>query len=144
MSEPFTVGAHIYQAGKMAAMTQFHVARRLTPIVSALVRSVPSAAMQGDKVDLAKIDPLQMLGPIADILSKMPDEDSEYILNSCLEACQRKMPGDAGWGPVKMKGSPVQYADIDLPAMLQISWKVIQENLGNFFPGTSPASIAQG
>lgn len=144
MSEPFTVAGNSYKARKMPAMTQFHVARRLAPILGALMEAVPASAMDGKTVDLAKIDGLKMMEPIAQVISTMSDADSEYILNACLEACDRQQPGDAGWGPVKAKGSKApQYSDIDMPAMLQIAWKVIQENLGAFFPAPPPISAEQ-
>lgn len=134
MSRDFSVAGKDYRARKMDAMQQFHIARRLTPVIGALIEAVPKDAIKGDKVDLSKIDPLKMLEPIAGIISKMSDEDSEYILFACMENCERSLGKGAGWSAVKVKGGKIMYDDIDLPVMLQIFWAVVQENLGNFFP----------
>lgn len=143
----FQVAGQTYKARKMDAKKQFHVARRLTPFMTGLISKLPpdiiGKAIKGDKIDISLIDPLAMLEPIIANLGAMSDEDADYVLDNCLEHCDRKMPNDTGWGPVKVPGANVQYADIDMVAMLQIAWNVIQGNLGRFFPAPSLTSTEQ-
>lgn len=134
----FRVGENTYRARKMPAMLQFHVARRMTPFITGLIGNLPpdviGKAMRREKIDLSAIDPVAMLEPIMKNMGAMSDEDSEYVINACLENCERALGKDTGWGPVKVLNAGMQYQDIDMVGMLQITWGVIQENLGAFFP----------
>jgi len=118
----FTINGHTYKIGKLNALTQFHVARRIAPVVSGL----------GIFIEVAKADPLAAIGPVAEAIGKMTDADSEYVIYTCLGAVQRKQPGvNLGWGPVTSSGG-LMYDDIDLPVMLQLVFHVLQVNLAGF------------
>lgn len=129
----FTISGQNYKSGKMDAFTQFHVSRRLAPVFTDLQSAFTDGAADWTKgVDAA-------VGAI----SKMSDADSEYVLKSCLNVTQRQV-GQA-WSPVQVQGR-MQYQDIDMSVMLQIAWRVLQENLSPFLtglPGLSSAGTAQ-
>ena len=115
----FKVGEHTYQSGRLSAMQQFHVARRLAPMLQGI----------GQGLRTVEADPVAMFGPIAEALSSMSDVDAEYIVNLCLDACTRQQTG--GWAKVRSQGG-IMFPDIQMPQMLQICWHVLQDNLGNF------------
>lgn len=117
-----------YKTGRLNAFQQFHVTRRLAPILGTLVQALGAqAAEEVSKKDMM----LLMFTPVADALSSMSDEDTNYILNTCLRVCQRQQPG--GWADVLSPQGALMFQDIDMACMLQLTVAVIQENLGNFF-----------
>jgi hypothetical protein len=78
------------------------------------------------------------IGPLTDALSGMSDEDVDYVLDVCLGVCQRLQPNGQG-APVIARGGGLMFEDIDMGQMMQLAVKVIQENLGGFFPGAAAA-----
>ena len=127
MSE-FEVAGVIYRAGKLEAFKQFHVVRRLTPIFAALknLKFVEDAETGVKKLDLANTD----IAPIAEALGSLSDEDSEYIINTCMNVCQRRQ--EAGWMKVR-SNNVFMFQDIDMNILLQLTWNVITENFAGFF-----------
>lgn len=138
MSDPFIVGGVTYRAGKLDAVRQFHVVRRLTPILGCLQGADMKGLMDGDPEVLAGL-----LGPVSDAVAGMPDADVDYVLAACLGACQREEASGLGWSAVwnKAAGRP-QYDDLTMPDMLQLVGRVVAANLAGFTSGTRPTSPA--
>lgn len=123
MSE-FTVRGHTYKTRRLPAMEQFHVMRRLAPIINHL----------GDLSSLQSATGLDALGPVAQAIANLPDDHCNFIFATCLGACDRRQEGGS-WAPVWSKGAKgPMFEDVDLLAMLEITMRVIQEALGDFFP----------
>lgn len=142
----FKVNEIFYEAGKLDARTQFHIARRLAPLVKGLGEVVNSVGGVGEVIDAAKrgeirtviskIDPFAIAQPLLDALASMKDEDADYIIDKCMSATRRRGVGDA-WGPiVSVNGLPM-YPDMDYLVLTQIAYHVIQRNLVNFTPATA-------
>lgn len=118
-----------YRTGKLNAIQQFHVARRLAPALWAM----GAAAAGAELTDLSDAGALMKLGPVAEALAKMSDADTEYILKTCMSVVARQQ--GQGWAAVQAQnGSALMFEDIDLPVMMRLTFVVVQENLGNFFP----------
>ncbi|WCM21358.1 hypothetical protein NDK50_07895 [Paraburkholderia bryophila] len=129
MNDTVEVGGHQYRIGRIDARKQFHVARRLAPLLAGLGAS--SFKDGGD--GFAKF-----LGPLTDALSRMTDEDVDYVLDVCLSVCQRVQANGQG-APVVARGGGLMFDDIDMGQMVQLTVKVIQENMQGFFPGAAAA-----
>lgn len=114
-----------YAIGKLNAKQQFHVARRLGPALVALATGFTASAED---------DSLLKFKPIAEALARMSDEDSEYILDTCLAVCSRKQ--EKGFAKVMANGQ-MMFADIDLAVMIQLTAAVVKENLENFMGALS-------
>ena len=127
MANEFQIGSHTYTAGKLGVIPQFHIVRRLAPVLAGLGES-----LKGNSLASLKEDPLGAALPIVDALSKMSDEDSEYVLNTCLAVVQRKMPGTIGWGAVYVPGGGIMFEDITLVETMQLTWKVLEANVMGF------------
>jgi hypothetical protein len=126
MSEEVTIGDVQYRIGKMDARTQLHIARRLSPIMSALVGLIRQED-QGASIE-------DVLKPIANQLAGMPDAEVDYILDRCLAVCSRENDRHGtGWGPVMASNGRLMFQDITVAGMLQLAAAVIQENLAGFF-----------
>lgn len=126
----FEVSGIQYRSGKMNARQQFHVARKLGPI---LAKIGPS-----NKSNLTMI---QLLEPAVDALAEMPEKDCDYVLNRCLAVVRRQ--SGTGWARVfDEQSEKMLFEDIDLAAMIQIAMNVLGDNLGNFIGAPASASTA--
>lgn len=127
MSLEFSHGGHTYRANKLPAMKQFHILRRLAPILSDMAGLAvkPGSA---DSRDIAA-----GLEPLARGIGTMSDQDAEYVLMGCMEAVERKQ-GAGGWAGLT-SGGKLMFEDVDMTAMLHIAWQVLQHNLSGFFAG---------
>lgn len=145
MSEPFEVGGHTYRAGKLDAFRQFHVVRRMAPVLSSFseITRAASAAQSGDPAAI-----IEAVSPLLNVVAQMPDDHVNYVLGTCLSICQRKMPGDTGWARVwNADAQRPQFDDIDMMVMVQIVAMVLSAELSGFFrglPSTSSAMAATG
>lgn len=131
MNEIVEVGGQKYRIGRIDARKQFHVARRLAPLLAGM-----SNAFGGNTGKTAGFE--KFIVPLTDALSGMSDEDVDYVLDICLGVCQRVQPNGQG-APVIARGGGLMFEDIDMGQMIQLAVKVIQENLGGFFPGAAAA-----
>ena len=127
-----TIGDFTYRTGKLTPYQQFHVARRLAPMLSALGKAAEGANDGGKLDSLTDTAALMaVFAPVADAVSKMSDSDSEYVINACMDSCHRRITDDK-WAPVRVAGR-LMFEDMGLKDLIQITINTIQENLGNFF-----------
>ncbi|WP_186130116.1 phage tail assembly chaperone [Burkholderia gladioli] len=128
------VGGQRYQLGRMSAMQQFHVSRRIATVLPPLMRTYLD--ISASDVPLTKN--LKLLAtsiePVMEALSQLKDEGAEYVVGACMRVVERQH--GAGWARV---WSPTQnvcmFDDIDMGAMLTLTGFVIMENLGPFIQG---------
>jgi hypothetical protein len=133
-----------YRSGKLDAFKQFHLFRKLMPLFSGLGETaatnlVNNAVKAGASEETAR---WASLGPIAQAVSEMSQQDSEFIIKTCLGVCARKNPVGQ-WSRITAPNGELMFEDIDLMTMLQLAFAVIQDNLGTFFPG-QPLSDSGG
>lgn len=126
------VAGQLYRCGKIPALQQFHVVRRLGP---ALVVAGISVEMLRTGMRMSVDELASMVGPVMEVVSKMRDDDVEYIIFTCLRAVQRKQ-GDA-WAEVVAPGTTagLMFQDIELPQMIRLVMEVLKENLAGFSTG---------
>lgn len=129
METTTTINGQEYRLGKLGALPQFHISRRLSPMLAATGTSLVGLklGMDTEVSEFARI-----LEPVTEIIAKMPEDDVNYILFTCLNVVSRKQ-GEQ-WAPITRNGQ-LMFEDIDMPAMLQIVFGVIKINLGNFLKG---------
>ncbi len=134
MSLEIDLNGNRYSIGKLNAKQQFHISRRIAPILPTLIPVFVRLA-GGNRV--VSEDPgglADVLQPLADGLAAMKDEDAEYVLDTCLQVVQRKQ--EHGWAAVwsASQRTPM-FQDIDLGVMLPLVMRVITVNLGPFMQG---------
>ncbi|WP_175788110.1 phage tail assembly chaperone [Burkholderia cenocepacia] len=156
-----------YQIGKLNAMQQFHVSRRIAPIIPSIIpvlmkfyaeveRSRNAAAnaalgalAAGEDASAAEqrgvlglVDSIApVLQPFADALASLKDEDAEYVFGTCLSVVERQHQN--GWAKVWSAAHKTSlFDDMDMGSMLPLVVRVVVENLGPFINGllTSQAS----
>lgn len=126
-----------YRTGKLDAFKQFHLTRKLLPLFGGLGEAYAQMPAQvGDTRDVRAF--WKALEPIAQAISEMSTEDSEWCVKTCLAAVT--MFNGHNWVPI-MSGTQLMFEDIEMTAMLQLSLAVMQDNLGRFFPGTQPNGL---
>jgi len=119
MDETIELNGETYKFGKMPVKVQFHVARRLAPLLAGMSGG-SAAGFMG------------ILGSMAEALSRMTDEDTDYVLDKCMTVCHRKQ-GER-WAPMTNSAGHLMFQDIDLQTMMRLAVGAIQYNLGAFFP----------
>ena len=146
MSE-LEIGGNTYRINSMSAMTQFHVMRKLGPVLPGIVPVLAQAAAtlpQGDSQEaggaMATVDGVAAIAmaaqPLLDGLASMADADAEYVINHCLSAVMRRDAGGKSWSAVHRDGVTM-FDDIDLMTSMQIVWAVLRENYTSFFRAAS-------
>lgn len=134
MSE-FTIGGFNFRSNKLNAIQQWDLTRKLSPIIAAVIPQFASDNPPKGLDDIA-----QRLVPALEMLSAMPDADSNYVLKTTLGVVERataSVNNQTIWAPVWRNGGLI-FEDIDMGIMMQIVVHVIMENLGRFF--TVPSS----
>lgn len=141
------IGGNTYRINSMPAMTQFHVMRKLGPVLPGIVpvlaqaaAALPQADGQEDGGAMATVDGVAAIAmaarPLLDGLAAMADADAEYVINHCLSAVMRRDAGGKSWSAVHRDGVTM-FDDIDMMTSMQIVWAVLRENYTSFFRAAS-------
>ena len=138
----FEINGIKYTCVKLNAILQFHIMRRLAPLLSGLAPLASlSSAPAGATIDEVKhglsSNPESLekaLAAIGGALAALSNADAEYVLHGLLAAVNRHEPHGLGQYPVAVENR-IMYQDITMPEMLQLAWKAIQFNFSNFFNG---------
>lgn len=142
----FTVGTSTYRSDAMSAFQQFHLARKLAPVIAPFIETAlpfASRAAGGTITKEALPALLKDISPVLKILSDLPEAEVEYVLGMCLGTVSRKDPKGGGWAPIWSEGAKrMMFADIAMPEMLVIAAQVIQANLADFIKAPLPTSSA--
>lgn len=115
-----------YQIGKLDALTQFHVTRRLLPILA--TAGIGVSQLKGMKT---VEDFMPLLGPITAIVASMSDDDSNYVIFTCLSVVKRQVTPES-WANLTTPERKLMYQDLDMIMMLRLTFEVLRENLMGF------------
>ena len=146
--EIIPIGGHDYTIGRLNALDQLHVSRKIAPIVPNIMPILTEVA-KGDlekviasietdeNAELGGLEPLaKALEPFMEAIAKMPEEDVNYVIYKCLSVVKRN-------GSVVCRGESIMFDDLDMNHLLPLTVAVIRTNLGNFIQGllTKASSI---
>lgn len=137
MVTEFELGSRKFKIGKLNTFKQFHIVRRISPILADLLPAIKEVQKfqkkkEEQKTEVEKFDELAtILGPVLTGFSKLNDEDSEFVLLGLLSCVEVQGPGNI-WAKVST-GTQLMFDDLDLPALLQIGGRVFVANLSGFF-----------
>lgn len=159
----FEIKENEYRTTKMDVLRQFHISRKIAPVIPTLIpifgqlaadakANAEKAKAEGRTPDASDMLSLSMdkmslvLGPFADALASMKEEDVDYIMDVCLATVSRKVTvgNSANWARIG-SAKALAFDDIDLSVVFPIVTKVIWENLGPFINGflsNAPAAPA--
>lgn len=133
----FEINGVEFRSGKLDTFKQLHVSRKIAPLVPKVLPAFAAITRRrkadGESIDAENLGLIaEAMQPVADVLAEMSDADVEFILSNCLSVVQRKQGKD--WQPIWRNGA-IMFDDIELPLMIQITLKVIWDNLGGFIQG---------
>lgn len=136
-ADTFEVGGNTYRVGRLNAIKQLHVVRRLAPLIGSLKGADLRGAMTGGVTDEERAKQsaalMTVLEPLAGAIAALSDDDTEYVLGACLMVCQRQAAGGLGWSAVwSEQAKRTMFDDITLTDMLTLVGRVIMQNLGDF------------
>jgi len=125
----FEVSGKKYSADKLDAMKQFHIVRKLGPIIAGLL---PAGVAMKDMSAFLEKETASVLPGIAEALARLKDEDADFILYGLLSVVKQEQPNGLGWAPVS-SGNQMMYQNISMPDMLKIAFQSGQHNFRDFF-----------
>lgn len=146
--EIIPIGGHDYTIGRLNALDQLHVSRKIAPIIPNIMPILTEVA-KGDlekviesiesdeNAELGGLEPLaKALEPFMEAIAKIPEEDVNYVIYKCLSVVKRN-------GSVVCRGESIMFDDLDMNHLLPLTVAVIRTNLGNFIQGllTKASSI---
>ncbi len=92
----FQMGGRDFKLSKINAMKQYHIVRRISPILGDMLPAMKEVA-RASKGDLSEDEKLDMaakiIAPIMNGLSKLSDKDSEFVLFARKETGRRSQTG---------------------------------------------------
>lgn len=122
-----------YRIGKLDAMRQFHLSRKIAPIIPTLIPVFVKLSKGGSLTDdLGGF--AELLAPFAEGISTMSDEASEYVISTCMSVVSRQS-GSAFASAWNKQANTTQFDDMDLAVILQLVIRVVQASLGPFIYG---------
>lgn len=133
MDNKFEIGGRHFSLSKLDAFKQFHIVRRVGPILTELLPNLDALKVAGEaKNDSDRMKQLaNFASPILDGLSKLSDADSEYVLHGLL-SCVEVQQAAGNWAKVFANGF-MMINDIELPILLQLAARAFAYNLSGFF-----------
>ena len=122
MSREVTIGERTYIIGTIPVRAQFHTFRRVLPLMGPILDSLKQGFGFG---------PLTLIA-ISEDLSKLTDEQLDYVMDNCLAVVQVVVPDGS---PMKLMVNGRAMFPLDLPTMMQLTWAVLMENFRPFLKG---------
>lgn len=128
----FEINGVQYRAQTMDARRQFHVARRLSAVLSPSADALGKVAPDAD----SKTNIVAAINGFFDALSSLPDDQLDYVIDACLDTVSRK--DGTQWSPIR-RGGAMMY-DLDLYTQGAIVYHVVRGALDGFF-ASLPAAV---
>ncbi|MDN5621587.1 MAG: hypothetical protein L0G96_00520 [Acinetobacter sp.] len=137
-----TISGKNYTIGRLNALDQLHVSRKIAPIIPSLIPIISEVAKGGlskviesmelgddvelENIDLKELDGLSSaLSPLMDVIAGMSEADTNLVIHKCLSVVIRD-------GAVLCRGESIMFDDLDMMQILPLVVAVIRKNLGNF------------
>ncbi len=138
MTNEFQIGDKKFKCGKLDAFRQFHIVRRIGPLLSDLFPALGRISKtQKELAGLSeeeKFDEIaEAIGPILEGFSKLSDADSEYVLYRLLSVVEVQQPEYNGaWAKVSTDTQLIMQT-LELPVLLQAAGRSLMFNMSGFF-----------
>lgn len=132
-----------FRFGKIDALKQFHVARRISPILTdAMPAMKQMKALEGAGFDKLsndeKLDKVTaVMAPFISGMAKLDDKDAELVLFTLLSCTEVYQDQFKTWAKVA-NDKMIMMQDLDLPTLLQAAGRSFMHNLSGFFSEPQP------
>jgi hypothetical protein len=133
----FEINGRKFKLNKISAIKQFHLTRRLGPILGKLLENLPKFKAVAEKKELSESERLDQFAalssPLMDGISKLPDAEAEFVFYGLL-SCVDMQQTTQNWMRVSTD-TMIMVQDLELPALLQIAGRAFMFNIAGFFSG---------
>lgn len=135
MENSFEAGGRKFKLGKIDAFRQFHIVRRIGPLLAEMMPVI--AGIAKSKVDkMSEAEKLEefarMAAPIMQGLSKLSDADADYVLFRLLSAVEVHQEQFNSWAKIATDNG-LMMQDMELPLLLNAAGRSLMFNLSGFF-----------
>ncbi len=132
----FELGGKKFKLNKIDAFKQFHIVRRLAPILADLIPAMKNMAATAKNMASAseseKFEAFaEIATPLLNGLSKLSDTDANLVLHGLLASVGMSQQ-PAGWAKIS-NGEMLMFADMELPILLQLAGRAFSFNMSAFF-----------
>lgn len=134
-----------YRVKKMVPREQFHLLRRLTPLMASMGQAAMGLLDEEKPKSEVMADIMMSIEPAAHQLALMDDVTFDYVLDACLTNIERHDSTANMWHPVYIKqprGAIRMFADLDAAGELRLCIEVIKVNMTGFFGPLSDVSAS--
>jgi hypothetical protein len=133
----FEVGGKQFKLNKIDVFKQFHIVRRLAPMLGDLIPvahrmlkksgAEPQSPESMSDEAVAELVPIFMRG-----FSGLSDADADTVLLGLCSAVEMFQEQHKTWARVVLQDR-LMFSDLELPTLLQIAGRAFQYNLAGFF-----------
>lgn len=131
----FEINERQFKLSKLDAFKQFHIVRRLGPILGQIIpvaKNLMGLKEEGMSEE-QKFDAItKLIGPIMEGISKLSDEDANFVLLGLCAGVEVKQMPAGNWARVVRDGN-LMIQDLELPVLLQLAGRSFAYNLAGFF-----------
>lgn len=149
MENEFNSGGRKFKIGKINVIKQFHVARKITPLLgSALpaMKEIAGLEKDGGLETLSESEKLEKIAkvmtPFVKGIGELPDDEAEKVLIGLLSSVEVWQQDYKCWAKIA-NDKVIVMQDLNLPTLLQVAGRAFMFNLSGFFPAPQSQS-AQG
>lgn len=135
MDADVLIGDKKFKLNKINALIQFHIIRRIGPLLSELMGVMAQIAkknVDGMSEDDKLSEFAKIANPIMAGLSKLSDTDSEYVLFRLLASVEMHQPQFNMWAKVAAD-TGILMQDLEIAVLMQLATKALMFNLKGFF-----------
>lgn len=138
----FKVNGKKFKVGKINALKQYHIVRRLGPILSDIIPLAKQFKREAGKEkteDQMLADIAALAQPIMAGLSKLSDADAELVLMGLCSAVEIYQEQFSSWAHIS-NGSQFMIQNLELPELIQCAGRAFAFNLSGFFGSARQSS----
>lgn len=138
----FQAGGREFKLSKIDPFKQFHIVRRLGPLLGDIIpvaQSIKGLKDDSEQNEEEKLETIAMLAkPLMEGFSKLSDADADVVLLGLLSAVEIKQ-STGNWARI-VRDKNIMIQDLELPILLQAAGKAFAYNLAGFFAIAPQAS----
>ncbi len=139
----FSIGDRQFKLNKLDAFKQFHIVRRLGPILGDIIpmaRKLKGVGSAENMSEEEKFDAFaELAAPVMNGISKLSDADANLVLLGLCSAVEVRQAQSNNWARVAV-GENLMMGDLELPVLLQVAGRAFAYNLAGFFASAPQVS----
>lgn len=136
------INATEFKFNRLDAVAQFHIARRLAPLLSELgplLEAFKKSKLSPEDLKNGNVgELLTAMQPLATALAKLPDDEANAILFGLLAGVEMEQVG-GGYSKVS-QGRQLLFANLNMATLVQLAGRSLVHNFADFFTALPSAS----